>query len=84
MLGTGFAKQQPALTRSLAATIGVEEFTVTRNYRMALPGTVSARVYLQGVNEATHGIADSLISVLAIRAAEIVEDLLAGRAGSEP
>jgi L-ornithine N5-oxygenase len=79
MLGTGFAKQLPALTRSLAAAVGVEDFTVTRNYRMTLPDTVSARVYLQGVNESTHGIADSLISVLAIRAAEIVDDLVTGR-----
>jgi len=36
-------------------------------------------MYLQGVNEATHGIADSLISVLARRSQDIVNDLLARR-----
>ncbi|MEU4761928.1 SidA/IucD/PvdA family monooxygenase [Actinosynnema sp. NPDC023794] len=75
MLGTGFDKRMPTLVRSMAAEVGQEDFTVTRNYRLQLPEAVSARVYLQGVNEATHGIADSLISVLAIRAAEIVADL---------
>ncbi|RKT54852.1 lysine N(6)-hydroxylase/L-ornithine N(5)-oxygenase family protein [Saccharothrix australiensis] len=79
MLGTGFVKRMPALTRSLAAAVGVDDFTVTRHYRMTLPDSVDARVYLQGVNESTHGIADSLISVLAVRAGEIVGDLLAGR-----
>ncbi|WNV88336.1 SidA/IucD/PvdA family monooxygenase [Umezawaea sp. Da 62-37] len=79
MLGTGFAKEMPRMTRNLAASVGVENFSVDRNYRMTLPPTVSAGVYLQGVNEATHGIADSLISVLAIRSAEIVADLLAHR-----
>ncbi|MEU5694664.1 SidA/IucD/PvdA family monooxygenase [Actinosynnema sp. NPDC020468] len=79
MLGTGFGKQMPLMTRNLAASVGADDFTVTRNYRMTLPATVSARVYLQGVNESTHGIADSLISVLAIRSGEIVGDLLADR-----
>jgi L-ornithine N5-oxygenase len=36
-------------------------------------------VYLQGVNEETHGIADSLISVLAHRSQDIVDDLLSRR-----
>ena len=44
---------------------------------MNLPPTVPAGCYLQGVNEATHGIADSLLSVLAARSEEIVTDLLA-------
>jgi L-ornithine N5-oxygenase len=46
---------------------------------MNLPPTVRAGCYLQGVNEATHGIADSLLSLLAIRSEEIVSDLLAHR-----
>lgn len=76
MLGTGFDKKMPRLVRDLAETTGVREFAVTRNYRMKLEPAVTAGCYLQGVNEATHGIADSLLSVLAIRAQEIVTDLL--------
>jgi L-ornithine N5-oxygenase len=46
---------------------------------MLLPPHVTAGCYLQGTNEDSHGIADSLISVLAIRSGEIVVDLLAHR-----
>jgi len=50
---------------------------------MITPPSVLADCYLQGTNEETHGIADSLISVLAVRAGEIVEDILAHR-GTDP
>lgn len=79
MLGTGFVKEMPMMTRNLAAAAGASAVTVDRKYRMQLPPNVEARVYLQGVNEATHGIADSLISVLAVRSSEIAADLIAGR-----
>ena len=45
-----------------------------------MPGAAEAACYLQGMNEATHGIADSLLSVLAHRSQEITADLLAHRA----
>jgi L-ornithine N5-oxygenase len=76
LLGTGFARQMPKAVRDLAASVSVEEVTVSRSYRMNLPPTVRAGCYLQGVNEATHGIADSLLSLLAVRSEEIVRDLL--------
>jgi L-ornithine N5-oxygenase len=79
MLGTGFVSDMPKLIRDLAGTVGVERATVDRNYRMELPAAYTAGCYLQGVNEATHGIADSLLSVLAVRSQEIVTDLLARR-----
>lgn len=81
LLGTGFEQDKPALIRQVAAAVDVREITVDRNYRMVTPASVTAGCYLQGVNEATHGIADSLISVLAARAGEMVTDLLAPRAG---
>ena len=77
LLGTGFARAMPKAIRDLAASVSVEEVSVSRNYRMNLPPTVHAGCYLQGVNEATHGIADSLLSLLAVRSEEIVRDLLA-------
>jgi len=52
---------------------------VTRRYRIALPEASPAGCYLQGVNEATHGIGDSLLSVLARRAQDIVQDILEHR-----
>ncbi|MEO6503433.1 MAG: SidA/IucD/PvdA family monooxygenase [Jatrophihabitantaceae bacterium] len=83
MLGTGFERKLPALTQAIADLVGVERFLVSRAYRAILPPTVSAGCYLQGTNEESHGIADSLISVLAIRAGEIVEDLLASQPTTE-
>ncbi|MFG1666202.1 lysine N(6)-hydroxylase/L-ornithine N(5)-oxygenase family protein [Streptomyces sp. Y7] len=79
LLGTGFVRDMPAMVRELAATTGAGEATVDRNYRMRLPASYTANCYLQGVNEATHGIADSLLSVLAMRSQDIVTDLLARR-----
>jgi L-ornithine N5-oxygenase len=76
LLGTGFNRQMPKVIRDLAASVSTEEVSVSRSYRMNLPPAVRAGCYLQGVNEATHGIADSLLSLLAIRSEEIVRDLL--------
>ncbi|ALG15582.1 SidA/IucD/PvdA family monooxygenase [Kibdelosporangium phytohabitans] len=68
LLGTGFEPGPPRLIRNL----GIEDVTVDRKYRVR--GVPS--LYLQGLNEQTHGIADSLLSVLGIRAGEIVADIL--------
>lgn len=84
MLGTGFERRLPALVRIIAELVGVEQFVVSRAYRAVLPPRVSANLYLQGINEESHGIADSLISVLAVRAGEIVTDLLASRPSLTP
>jgi L-ornithine N5-monooxygenase len=80
MLGTGFVRDMPALVRRLAGRLGLDRIAVTRNYRLRVDGSAIAACYLQGVNEATHGIADSLLSVVAHRSSEIAEDILARRA----
>ncbi|MFJ1755059.1 lysine N(6)-hydroxylase/L-ornithine N(5)-oxygenase family protein [Kitasatospora sp. NPDC088134] len=83
LLGTGFVPEMPRLLRDLAADLGVQHFDVTRAYRWDLGQDTAATVHLQGVNEATHGISDSLLSVLARRSSEITADLLARR-GTAP
>lgn len=56
---------------------------VSRAYQL-LPKAVDptdalqARVYVQGVAEETHGLSDTLLSVVALRAGEIVDDICAG------
>ncbi|MFL6136566.1 MAG: SidA/IucD/PvdA family monooxygenase [Frankiaceae bacterium] len=82
LLGTGFSTEPPRLLRRLTDEIGLERVDVTRNYRLAIDQPAEAACYLQGVNETTHGIADSLLSVLAHRADEITRDILALRSGS--
>jgi len=79
-LGTGFARQMPAIVSGLGAALGLREIAVSRNYQLALHETAAAACYLLGLNEATHGIADSLLSVLASRAADTASDLIAHRA----
>lgn len=78
-LGTGFDRQMPTLVRQLGDALGLERIEVSRRYRLALDQPATAACYLQGVNEATHGIADSLLSVLSHRSADIVHDILAHR-----
>ena len=80
LLGTGFSPEMPWMVRELAAELGLEQIEVSRHYRLRVEGPATGACYLQGVNEATHGIADSLLSVLAPRSAEIVQDVLAHRA----
>ena len=80
LLGTGFQRTMPGLVRQLAARLGLPAIEVTRQYRLVTDAAGPAACYVQGVNEATHGIADSLLSVIGPRSAEIVEDI-ASRAG---
>ncbi|WP_030154151.1 SidA/IucD/PvdA family monooxygenase [Streptomyces sp. NRRL S-244] len=79
LLGTGYDPRKPALVRELAARVGIDEVEVSRAHRVNLGESARGAVYLQGVNEETHGIADSLISVLANRSHDILTDLLARR-----
>ena len=84
VLGTGFCWQIPALIRALADALGIDRVAVSRNYQLRLSRPGPAACYLQGVNDATHGIADSLLSILALRAQDIVLDIVAHRAASGP
>jgi L-ornithine N5-oxygenase len=54
---------------------------VNRNYRVAMKDSARFRVYLQGCNESTHGLGDTLLSNLSIRADEILGDILGGLGG---
>jgi L-ornithine N5-monooxygenase len=80
LLGTGFSPEMPGMVRRLADSIGLPEIAVTRDYRLAIDRPATAACYLQGVNEATHGIADSLLSVLAARANDVIADIQLDRA----
>jgi len=84
LLGTGFAPRMPRLVRHLSSALRLDRIAVTRQYRLIVDGPATAACYLQGVNEATHGIADSLLSVLAKRASEITEDILTWRPSLQP
>jgi L-ornithine N5-oxygenase len=82
-LGTGYNPRMPAMVSDLAGRMGLADINVSRRYRVDLDDSAWGAIYLQGINEQTHGIADSLISVLAHRSREITEDLLDRRAVAE-
>ncbi|MFD0207089.1 MULTISPECIES: lysine N(6)-hydroxylase/L-ornithine N(5)-oxygenase family protein [Saccharothrix] len=82
-LGTGYDPRMPAMVGDLADRMGLADVNVSRRYRVDLGDSAWGAIYLQGVNEQTHGIADSLISVLAHRSQDITEDLLARRTVAE-
>jgi L-ornithine N5-monooxygenase len=83
LCGTGFAKAMPRLVTRLASALDLDGVAVTRNYRLVVPEPAAGACYLQGVNESTHGIADSLLSVLGHRAADITQDILQHRAADD-
>jgi L-ornithine N5-oxygenase len=51
------------------------QFQVNRHYKVQTSSNFSAAVYLQGTNEHTHGLSDTLLSILAVRADEIVNSI---------
>jgi L-ornithine N5-oxygenase len=52
---------------------------VERDYRLCCQPQMTAGIYLQGCCEASHGLSDTLLSVLAIRSQEVVDALLDSR-----
>jgi len=80
LLGTGYESETPEMVRRLAEQARVHDIEISRQYRVDLGNHAWAALYLQGVNERTHGISDSLLSLLAHRSQEIANDLLARRA----
>jgi L-ornithine N5-oxygenase len=55
-----------------------KKWTVGRDYAVQFEeGSVApdAKIFLQGCNEQTHGLADSLLSILSVRGGEIVESV---------
>jgi L-ornithine N5-oxygenase len=48
---------------------------IERHYRLPMKNNFKVNIYLQGCNESSHGLSDTLLSVMAVRAEEIVTDL---------
>lgn len=74
ILATGYERQaHRQLLEPLAPYL--QEYQVGRDYRIqAVPG-FQAAVYMQGFCQASHGLSDTLLSVLPIRAEEIAASL---------
>ncbi|AOK04427.1 lysine N(6)-hydroxylase/L-ornithine N(5)-oxygenase family protein [Burkholderia sp. AU28942] len=81
VLATGYRRDtHAALLEGLAPHLGdaLTRGDVTRDYLLATPEHFAPRIYLQGCCEDSHGLSDTLLSVLARRADEICASLEAG------
>ncbi|KWZ46131.1 ornithine monooxygenase [Burkholderia savannae] len=86
VLATGYRRDTHlALLDGLAPHLGdaLAAGDVARDYRLATPAHFKPRIYLQGCCEDSHGLSDTLLSVLARRADEIAASLAERAHGAE-
>lgn len=70
ILATGYERQlHRQLLEPMADYLG--DFEVDRNYRLITDQRCQASIYMQGFCQASHGLSDTLLSVLPVRAEEI-------------
>lgn len=74
ILATGYERNSHReLLAPLREYLG--DFKVGRDYRLQTDAQLRAGVYLQGFSQASHGLSDTLLSVLPMRAEEIAASL---------
>jgi L-ornithine N5-oxygenase len=81
VLGTGYvwSRQHPLLA-GLAAHLQVDDagaYRIERDYRLATAPGFAPRVYLQGFSEDMHGASETVLSLLPVRAEDILRSLAA-------
>jgi L-ornithine N5-oxygenase len=83
VLATGYRRD---LHRSLLAPLSphLGDFAVERDYRLQAAPGFRPGIFVQGCCEPTHGLSDTLLSVLAVRTQEISQALLARGALTQP
>jgi L-ornithine N5-oxygenase len=87
VLATGYRRDTHlALLDGLAPHLGdaLNEGDVARDYRLATPDHFKPRIYLQGCCEDSHGLSDTLLSVLALRSDEIAASLAEHASTDQP
>lgn len=74
VLGTGY---QRALEQSVLADLSTWQTAQEpdRDYRLPMNDAFEPAIFVQGFSEATHGLSDTLLSVLALRSDEIAQQL---------
>ncbi|WP_421085636.1 lysine N(6)-hydroxylase/L-ornithine N(5)-oxygenase family protein (plasmid) [Priestia sp. MF3] len=79
VLATGYDRVSlPSFLKDLEGDLCYknENLQLSRNYRVETTDNILAPIYIQGMSESIHGITNTLLSILPIRAGEIVDDLL--------
>ncbi|MFK3944003.1 lysine N(6)-hydroxylase/L-ornithine N(5)-oxygenase family protein [Pseudomonas monteilii] len=74
VLATGYERQ---MHRQLLAPLEgyLKGFEVDRDYRVLTDERCQAAIYMQGFSQASHGLSDTLLSILPVRADEIAASL---------
>lgn len=81
ILATGYSRAAHLeLLAPLQRWLG--DYKVERNYRLRATADFAPGIYLQGSCEASHGLSDTLLSLLPVRANEIADSLLAATPAS--
>lgn len=74
ILATGY--ERTAHRRLLAPLADyLDDFAVDRSYRLNADHRLKAPIFLQGFSQSSHGLSDTLLSVLPIRAEEVANEL---------
>jgi L-ornithine N5-oxygenase len=85
VLATGFERprRHPLLAEldPYLVSTPAGDYEVGRDYRVHTVPAFTPRIYLQGFCESTHGISDTVLSVLPVRSREITDSILADLAG---
>ena len=79
VLATGYERTRlPAFLDPIASDVQTSNgmLSISRDYRLQMKPSFSPKIYIQGMSQLSHGISDSLLSVLAIRSQEILESIL--------
>jgi L-ornithine N5-oxygenase len=75
ILATGYDRDRPhAFLEPIQRYI--QDSALDRNYRLVTSPMFQPQIHLQGYSETSHGLSDTLLSVLAVRSQEIAESLL--------
>lgn len=79
IFGTGYSRSNmPKMLESMRDYLCLNDFgevIVNRNYKVSTNSKLTAGLFIQGSNEHTHGLSDTLLSVLPIRSEEILQEI---------
>jgi L-ornithine N5-oxygenase len=79
IMATGYSRSiDPQIFADVLPLLDVNEtgcINLSRSYRAKTAADVNCGLYLQGYGETSHGIADTLLSLLPFRSKEIVDDI---------
>ncbi|MBB3104558.1 lysine N(6)-hydroxylase/L-ornithine N(5)-oxygenase family protein [Azomonas macrocytogenes] len=74
ILATGYERQEHhQLLAQLQEYLG--DFRISRNYRLLADERLKPAIFMQGVCQSSHGLSDTLLSVLPVRAEEIASSI---------